>query len=257
LGVLGGVTLGGGVGFFSGRQSVASPASLRGTKQSYAQQGEDIIVAQMFMGPVKVTRPSYIDIGAHDPIADNNTYLLYRHGCRGVLVEPNPVYAKKLRATRPEDIVIEAGIGPDLEDTLADYFILKGDGQLNTFSKDQVDEIVAKYGPNVVAGVTKVRLINVNKVMAEHFPKGGPDFVSVDTEGLDLDILRSLDTSRFRPKIVCAETLEVDGGASEEIPELMAARGYSARGATYVNTIFVDDVVLPRRKSKSAPPRSL
>ena len=83
-------------------------------------------------------------------------------------------------------------------------------------------------------------LLDINDVMAEHF-KGAPTFLSVDTEGLDLAILRSIDYGRFRPAIICAETL-VSGTRRirAEIPEFLATRGYAARGGSFVNTIFVD-----------------
>jgi Methyltransferase FkbM domain len=88
----------------------------------------------------------------------------------------------------------------------------------------------------------KIKLININKVLAKHFPPGGPDFLSVDTEGLDLDILRSLDFSRFRPKVVCAETAEAtDGTVDQEILALMATHDYSVRGGSFINTVFVDN----------------
>ena len=82
-------------------------------------------------------------------------------------------------------------------------------------------------------------LVSVNRVMEENLRR--PDFLSTDTEGLDFDILRSLDFDRFRPAIVCAEALAASGRVESRIPELMTTRGYSMRGSTWVNAIFVDD----------------
>ena len=154
---------------------------------SYAQQGEDLIIRSMFT-TLGIERPSYIDIGAHEPIANNNTYLFYERGARGVLVEPNPFYADLLRKARPGDAVLEHGIGQTHEDTVADYYVVKGDGQLNTFSKEQADEIKRTMGADAILRVEKLPLVNVNKVLAKHFPNGGPDLMSIDTEGLDLSI---------------------------------------------------------------------
>src|SRR4051812_41063504 len=58
-------------------------------RPSYAQQGEDLAVASIF-GLLGVGRPTYLDVGAGDPVEGSNTYLFYERGCRGVLVEPNP-----------------------------------------------------------------------------------------------------------------------------------------------------------------------
>ena len=83
-------------------------------------------------------------------------------------------------------------------------------------------------------------LLNINDVMAEHF-QGAPTFLSVDTEGLDLAILRSIDYGRFRPAIICAETL-VSGTRTNRprSPSSWRRRGMSPAGGSFVNTIFVD-----------------
>jgi FkbM family methyltransferase len=254
LGALGGVALGGASGWLARGRSRPPPSIVVPVPtESYAQQGEDLIVAEIFRGHLGIALPSYADIGAHEPVRGSNTYFFYARGARGLLVEPNPFYADKLRKERPGDTVLEAGIGPNAEDTLADYYVIQGDGQRNTFSKAQADAIAQQNGPQAIERVTKVRLVNVNKALAEHFPAGAPDFLSVDTEGLDLDILRSLDFARFRPKVVCAETCKMDGTVDHEILELMAARGYEVRGATFINTVFVDRRALPNAV-RSTPP---
>jgi FkbM family methyltransferase len=211
-------------------------------KLSYSQQGEDLIV-QSICDSLGIQNPSYLDIGAADPILLNNTYLFYQKGCRGVLVEPNPAFCRRLQAQRPKDKALNIGIGPTGQ-MVADYYMISGpDGYLlNTFSKDEVDDYATKSkGFRSVEKVIKIPLVDINTIMAEHF-HGAPHFISIDTEGLDLDILKSLDFKRFRPRIVCAETLII--GTTQvkmEILDLMKSKDYSIRGSTFVNTIFVDN----------------
>jgi FkbM family methyltransferase len=255
VGALGGVALGGGAGFASGSMFQPPPKSLPGVR-SFAQQGEDLIVAEMFRGPLRVPRPTYVDIGAHDPVIDSNTYYFYARGARGLLVEPNPTYAAKLRKERPGDDVLEAGIGPTEEDVFADYYVVRGDGENNTFSKEQADAIVRQSGAQVIERVTKVMLMNVNQALAAHFANRAPDFLSIDTEGLDLAILRSLDFGRFRPRVVCAETCKMDGSVEEAIMELMKGHGYVVRGGTFVNTVFVDEQLLSAARVPGQPQRA-
>jgi FkbM family methyltransferase len=212
-------------------------------RTSYAQQGEDLVVKSLCDHHGVILR-TYLDIGANDPILGNNTYLFYLDGARGVLVEPNPLHCGRLRSVRPRDTILEAGIGPR-EETLADYYMI-GDadhdgGDCNTFSKADADRFVAESkGRWRILEVRKMPLVSVNRVMEESFG-GAPDFLSTDTEGLDLDIVRSLDFDRFRPAIICAEVLAEAGRIESRIPELMTSRGYSMRGSTGVNAIFVDD----------------
>ena len=273
LAALTGIVLGSGAGFLAGRESrvpittevpaLASAPTPAVPPQpplvvhsfpriSFAQQGEDLIMDQI-VDELAIRRPTYLDIGAHEPILNNNTFLFYMLGSRGVLVEPNPVMVAKLREQRPGDTVLAVGVGVT-NDAAADYFVTRGDGQLNTFSKQEADELRRTHGADVIERVIRIPLVNVNQVLAEHFPPGGADVLSVDTEGLDLDILRSLDFSRFRPKIICAETL--GGGTklvSDEMIKFLVAKNYTVRGGTFVNTIFVANELLQRPPNPTQP----
>ena len=214
------------------------------THLSFAQQGEDLIVENI-LGWFKIFNPTYLDIGANDPVRDSNTYLFYRKGARGVLVEPNPVFCDKLRRERPGDGVLQAGIG-GATPTEADYYVIRGAAANNTFSKEQADYLTRQYGPGTVEKVIKVPLVPINAVIADNFD-GVPNFLSIDTEGMDLTILQSLDFRRYRPHVVCVETLVPETGVPDEtILSLMRSKDYSIRGATFVNTIFLANELLER-----------
>jgi FkbM family methyltransferase len=238
LGALGGLIFGIAAGF--GVAGAAAPRASAGVPShlSYAQQGEDLILENVFEF-LAIAHPTYIDIGAFDPISGNNTYRFYQAGSRGVLVEPNPALLPKLRRARPNDTVLEIGIGARAEDEEADYYLIAGDGQLNTFSKEELDRLQVSMRGNALTGIVKRKLVNINKVLAQYFPKTAPDLFSTDTEGYDLTILRSLDFERFRPRVFCVETLH---GLSidPEIADLMGSKDYDLRAGTFVNTIFVD-----------------
>jgi FkbM family methyltransferase len=214
-------------------------------KLSYAQQGEDLIVDSI-CDSLGIQNPTYLDIGAADPVVLSNTYLFYQKGCRGVLVEPNPAFCRRLQAQRPEDKLLCVGVGAARQGS-ADYYMIGGpDGDLlNTFSKDEADHYAAKSnGFRPVEKVIKMPLVDINTIIEERFYQA-PNFVNIDTEGLDLDILRSLDFNHYRPGIICSETLII--GTTQvnmAILDLMRSKDYSIRGSTFVNTIFVDNHLL-------------
>jgi FkbM family methyltransferase len=245
LGSLAGVAVGGGAGFASGavsqrgRTTVLVPPFDPGVKQSWAQQGEDLVVRSM-LAIFKIERPRYVDVGAHHPSINSNTFLFYQAGGRGLLVEPNPTYAQLIRERRPGDTVLEAGIGVTSEKE-ADYYVFGGDGQLNTFSKDQADELVRLNGSRALKKVIKRELVNVNEALAKAFPDGGPDFFSIDVEGLDYAILKTLDFERFRPLVFCVETSTLEGDLHRGIVDLMATKDFLPRGGSFVNTVFLDE----------------
>ena len=155
---------------------------------------------------------------------------------------------EKLRAVRTRDKTVEAGIGIDPNVREADYYVMSHSA-LNTFSKEE-----AEHQEKVTNGLIKILykrmmpLRNINDVIEEHwehFNKQAPSFVSLDAEGWSLPILKAIDYKRFRPKVICIETL-VSGTTRTipEIPEFMRAQGYVNRGGSFVNTIFADGDIL-------------
>ena len=213
-------------------------------RMTFSQQGEDIVLFHIVSDLLRVERATYIDVGAAEPVLSNNTYLLWGVGHRGVLVEPNPAFAKKLRDWRPGDKVVEAGIGVT-DATDADYYEIKGNAMLNTFSPDQVKVLQEGKSESVVERVRKMPLININRLISEQLGEA-PDVLSTDIEGLDYDIIRSLDLSRFRPGAICAETVAMnEAGVNSDITKYLLAQDYVVRGGSLVNTIYVDSKRLP------------
>lgn len=224
------------------RPASSAPQGIRmplHAKPSFAQQGEDLVMKNI-LDIANIPKPTYIDIGAHDPVKNNNSYLFYTQGARGVLVEPNPTYAEVLRQKRPGDKVLEVGIGVDAS-AEADYYVIEGDGQLNTFSKAQAD-LLEKRDKKKIVGVIKRQLLKLNAVLDEHFKDGGPDLLSIDVEGLDYAILKTLDFTKHRPKVICVETADPETAlVSKPILQLLESKGYQNRGGSLVNTIFLDE----------------
>jgi FkbM family methyltransferase len=213
-----------------------------GARISYAQFADDLVAAGLFAG-IDVKKPTYLDIGAFDPIFDNNTYLFYRRGARGVLVEPNSAITSKLKSERPDDTVLVAAIGID-DATEADYYLFDNPG-LNTIDKEQADRMV-REGVVKLKQVVKVPLLNINRVIAENFGGKSPDYISIDIEGLDYLVLKTLDFAKYRPKLICAETLITNTlKHNQDTIQLLTGHGYEIRGMTFSNTFFLDKQFLP------------
>jgi hypothetical protein len=225
----------------------AAPVALGAPKEpehrvSFAQSGEDIVVSTIF-SHLGLPQPSYIDIGASDPIKLSNTYLFYLQGCRGVLVEPNVDLIPQYQKVRPRDTFLNVGIGIDSTPS-ADYYRLS-EPSWNSFSKEHADLGVA--AGKTIKEVVKMPLVNVNEVLAQHFPGGAPDFFSIDIEGLDLPVLKTLNFEKHRPKVICVETIIL--GTTKEVSEtgeFLLSKGYAIRGASLMNTVFVDKAILER-----------
>jgi hypothetical protein len=120
----------------------------------------------------------------------------------------------------------------------ADYYVTNIP-QLNTFDRAAADRLPAVTdGKGKVVRTVKMPLLNINDVIARHLGTA-PDYLSIDAEGLDVPILKTLDVARFRPAVVCAEHSQ-DPADRQVLLDLMAGYGYAVRGQTYPNTLFVD-----------------
>ena len=210
-----------------------------GTNLTFSQSGEDVICVGLFKF-LNLDKPSYMDVGAFHPVIGSNTFLMYRQGGRGVLVEPNVDMIPDLTSQRPGDTVLNIGIG--LDDTEeADFYVLNYP-QMSSFDGDDARRREKETGGKTfIKRVVKMPLVNINKVMAAHFGGQAPDFLSIDTEGLDLTILKTLDYGKYRPKVISAETTAGGGFRMDPaIADFLATRDYVPRGMTLANTIFVD-----------------
>jgi len=222
----------------------ADRASHERATPCYSQCGEDLIASMLFKH-MKIDKPTYIDIGAYRPVQSNNTYLFYLAGGHGVLVEPNVDLTAELKRERPRDVTLPVGIGFSDKEELMDYYRMEI-AEWNTFDAEEAKRRVERTGGGVkILETVKVPLLPLNKVIAEHFGGKAPDFLSVDVEGLDLAILKSLDFEKYRPKIICAEALVVLTSKMEpDVGEFLKTKGYAMRGMTFPNQIFVDEKVL-------------
>lgn len=253
VGGLIGLTAGGSGGFAYGRfqrrggvwrspqeEEIAAEEKRHGAI-SYAQFGEDLIMKGWFP-PLQLEKPTYLDIGSAEPIYANNTYLFYTLGGRGVLVEPNVALSDKIRRIRPGDRLVVAGMGVE-EQPDADYFVMSAP-DLNTFDRQQAEH-VEKTSPHRVVQVVKMPLVTLHRVITEYLGGQAPDILSIDIEGWDFAVLNTLDWTRYRPKIICVETVIYNTFQhNPQTPRLLAEQGYELCGMTFANKIYVDQRLL-------------
>jgi len=214
----------------------------RKSKVTYSQFGEDMMMRYV-LSKIGIDKPSYLDIGTNYPKYDNNTYLFYSIGGHGVCIEPDPELFKIICKARKRDICLNIGIGISSVKE-ADYYMMTSKS-LNTFSKVQAEQYVKdqNYGRQRIERIIKVPLVTVNSIMERYLPSD-LDILSIDTEGYDLDILKSLDLKRFRPKMICAETARFESKGKivkvHEIGEHLEKEGYALYADTFYNSIFID-----------------
>lgn len=207
-------------------------------KISYSQCGEDLIIDFIFKA-LNINTPSFIDIGAHDPFYLNNTALFYKKGSTGINIDADPKSIEKFRKYRKKDINLNIGIS-DKEGHL-NFYILSTP-TLNTFSLKEATELKNKYGYRITDEI-EIKTQKLSKIIAEYCEGIFPDYLTIDVEGNEMDILRDIEICTYYPKVVCCETISYsengNGIKNHKLIEYLENNGYFVYADTYINTIFV------------------
>lgn len=200
---------------------------------SYSQEGEDMVLSRFLEGR---KAGFYVDVGAHHPIRFSNTFMFYERGWRGINIEPSPKAYEQFNRTRRRDINVGNGVG-EIPGELTYYMF--DDPALNTFDKALMQERETKTSYRVV-GITRVIVERLESILREKLPEGQMvDFMSVDVEGFDLQVLRSNDWSRYRPEFVLVEALDfkLERASQHPVHIFMNGIGYELVAKT-LNTLF-------------------
>jgi FkbM family methyltransferase len=166
---------------------------------SYAQRFEDLYLMRC-LG----TRSEgfYIDIGSGHPVYDNTSFAFYLQGWRGVTVEPNPWLAHLSRAVRPRDRHIEAVVGTASGE--ATFHLVDDFHGLSTVIESHARSARTQFGKASQAIV--VPMTTLAELCEQHAPRP-IDFLKVDVEGAEHDVLLNGNWQKHRPKVVVVEAL--------------------------------------------------
>jgi FkbM family methyltransferase len=168
---------------------------------SYAQNHEDVLLARLFPPGL---RGFYVDVGANDPLKNSITKHFYDLGWRGVNVEPASDPFKRLAEARPRDVNLNVGLS-DHEGTLTLYEFPPDISAVSTFSEEQAEWHREAGLASIGQPVTVTTLA---KVLEEHVADVTVDFLSIDVEGHERQVLVGGDWDRFRPRVVIVESTQ-------------------------------------------------
>jgi len=206
--------------------------------KSYSQEGEDIILKRIF--EEKKTPGFYIDIGAHHPMRFSSTYYFYKKGWRGINIDAMPGSMKIFKKIRPKDINIEIAIS-DKKQVLTYYCF--NDPALNGFSKGLSIERDNKGRYRIIDEI-KMETLTLAEVLDAHVPENVEiDFLSVDVEGLDFQVLKSNNWSKYKPKVILVESLDFSfyNLDDSEIYKFLVNKGYHLFAKTINTLLFISN----------------
>lgn len=203
-------------------------------QSSWAQEGEDLVLKRIF-GDKR--DGFYVDVGAHHPQRFSNTCLFYKMGWRGINIDAMPNSMRLFCGQRKRDINLEMGVGLVAEDL--NYYMFN-EPALNGFSEELSNERAQTDNRFRIIAKKKIEVRPLAEILNAHVPDGQPiDFLTVDIEGLDFDVLKSNDWGRYRPQFVLVEILKSSLHEVEEsdVVRFMREKGYRVY-AKCINTVF-------------------
>lgn len=164
---------------------------------SYSQNFEDVILQRVF---ADVQAGCFVDVGACNPVNDNNTIALYQKGWRGVCIDPLGSL-EVWQSTRPQDIFVNVAIGANAGETT--FHIFEKYLQICTTSPETVEHW-ARHGVHPERSQT-VPMLTLDMVIEQHLKDRPLHLLAIDVEGMEREVLQGVTLARHQPWVVVIE----------------------------------------------------
>lgn len=222
--------------------------------RSYSQCGEDLQIAHYLRKGERVT---YMDVGCLWPRQFSNSYFFYERGGHGLCIDANPTAGEEYRRVRPRDLFLNCGIAAT-RGTMT--YHMHGNPVFNTFSAEHAAELAqraarmeesAHRASRELTGTVEVPIMTLEEAVhstgfAAACDGGRVDFLSIDVEGLELEVLSGFCFNTPRPRLVVVEDVRRGAEARLEphslpVIQLLETHRYRLAGHAGINLYFLDE----------------
>ena len=167
-------------------------------KKTYSEWGEDLFILKHFK---KLDKGFYIDVGAYHPFFLSNTQLLFKKKWEGINIDINPTSIKIFNDARPNDYNINAAVS-NRNKKYINYYTKN---MINLLSTTIMDSAKMSFLNNSF-NIRKAKCCSLNNIISKtKFKNRRIDFLNIDTEKSEVDVLKSLSFSKHKPKLICVE----------------------------------------------------
>ncbi|MEJ7848398.1 MAG: FkbM family methyltransferase [Pyrinomonadaceae bacterium] len=174
---------------------------LKNLTDFYSQGGEDAVASNTFQSLIPVKNGFFLDVGAYHPYHHSNTYLLYKAGWRGINIDPRESVKRLFDAARPRDINIQVGIAA--EDGVREFYELKeGLSSMSSFSYSNIEKLGLTKS---IRRVIELPVLRLSSLLRQYPELTKLDYLNIDAEGLETEILSGLPDGDLRPTVISIE----------------------------------------------------
>ena len=181
---------------------------------------------------------TYLDVGAHHPIQNSDTYSLYNLGWRGTLVEPNKIFNGLVSEYRNGDHLLNVAVST--ESGVADFIIFSEGDSSNTLSQKFADRKVLAQRIDICDRIS-VDCMTLKDVIDVHADRFGqiPFILKLDIEGMDYDVMKTFPSTVDIP-FISIEDEDIDAfNPDSKIRALMSEKGYAPVATSVLNTLYI------------------
>ncbi len=198
---------------------------------SFSQSGEDMVIRNILR---ETENGFYVDIGAHHPTRFSNTYYFYLKGWKGINIDPIPGVMDLFDEIRPRDINLELAVGAEGVENFYQFL----EGAYNTFDAQIASEIIKKEISPLISK-HEIKKTPLKNILQLHLRVDQEiDILSIDAEGLDVEILETNDWEKYRPRFVCAECHTTDPSRPMNPGSFLRDQGYTIVASTEFSSIY-------------------
>lgn len=200
-------------------------------KISYSRTGEDLLLDEFFQFK---SSGFYIDIGAYHPVNYSNTFKFYLKGWKGINIDPNKEIMRLFEKVRPLDYNLNLAISN--QEGEFTYYMNDKDPSMNTISEDFATQAFKNYGI-ITKEKRQVKVETLENLIKDlNLENTIIDFLSVDVEGHDLEVLQSNNWDIVRPKVILVEIhSNIEDIYNSEIYIFLKQKGYKLLSYTHLN----------------------
>ncbi len=205
-------------------------------KISFSQDGEYLILEQLLADN---TSGFYVDIGAHHPFRFSNTYKFYHKGWNSINVEASPTLLENFNRFRSRDINLNYLVSNQNQEL---SFYIFNEQALNMAEKDVAERILREHSDKYqLKEVIQIKSKSLRDILDDYLPKNQEiDFMTIDCEGHDLEILMSNNWIKYKPKIIVAEIkCNIDELLTNKIYLHLTSLGYKLITKNMLSFIFL------------------